>query len=145
MVVSTGLYRSDGKRPDGCSILPWKSGKVLVWDATCPDTYAPSHVSAAAREAGAVAAQAEHLKIAKYCHLESSHHFVPFAVETSGVLGQAALDLVDDIGRRLHRMTGEPRSKEYLLQRLSIAIQRGNAAAVLGTAGRSGERDPFWE
>ena len=141
----TGLYRSDGKRPDGCSILPWKSGKVLVWDATCPDTYAPSHVSAAAREAGAVAAQAEHLKIAKYCHLESSHHFVPFAVETSGVLGQAALDLVDDIGRRLHRMTGEPRSKEYLLQRLSIAIQRGNAAAVLGTAGRSGERDPFWE
>ena len=131
----TGLYRSDGKRPDGCSILPWKSGKVLVWDATCPDTYAPSHVSAAAREAGAVAAQAEHLKIAKYCHLESSHHFVPFAVETSGVLGQAALDLVDDIGRRLHRMTGEPRSKEY----------GGNAAAVLGTAGRSGERDPFWE
>ena len=31
------------------------------------------------------------------------------------------------------------------LQRLSIAIQRGNAAAVLGTVGRSGERDPFWE
>ena len=46
----SGLFRSDGKCPDGCSILPWKSEKMLVWDATCLDTYAPSHISAAARE-----------------------------------------------------------------------------------------------
>ena len=90
----SGLYRSDGKRPDGWSIVPWKSGKMLVWDATHPDTYAPSHVSLAAGEAGAVAAQAEHLKSAKCAVLKASHHFVPFAVETSGVLGQAALSLV---------------------------------------------------
>ena len=65
--------------------------------------------------------------------------------ETIGyLLGQAALDFVCDLGQRLHQITGEPRSKQYLLQRLSIAIQRGNAAAVLGTA-RVGERDPFWE
>ena len=31
----SGLYRSDGKRPDGISVVPWKSGKLLVWDATC--------------------------------------------------------------------------------------------------------------
>ena len=91
-----------------------------------------------------MATQAEHVKITKYAHLESSHLFVPFAVETSGVLGQAALDFVCDLGQRLHQITGEPRSKQYLLQRLSIAIQRGNAAAVLGTA-RVGEQDPFWE
>ena len=141
----SGLYRSDGKRPDGCTILPWKFGKMLVWDATCPDTYAPSHISDATREAGAVAAQAERLKNAKYTHLVLSHHFVPFAIETSGVLGQAALGLLSDLGRRLHRATGEPRSREYLVQRLSIAIQRGNAAAVLGTARGGGEQDPFWE
>ena len=51
----TGLYRSDGKRPDGASIVPWRAGKVLVWDATCPDTLATSHTAVAAREAGAVA------------------------------------------------------------------------------------------
>ena len=141
----SGLYRSDGKRPDGCSILPWRSGKVLVWDATCPDTYAPSHVSTAARDPGAVAAQAEHLKMTKYSHLESDYFFVPFAIETSGVLGQAAWEFVNDLGWCLHHATGEPRSKEYLLQRLSVAIQRGNAAAVLGTAGKNGELDPFWE
>ena len=118
---------------------------MLVWDATCPDTYAPSHISDASREAGAVAvaAQAERLKNAKYTHLVLSHHFVPFAIETSGVLGQAALGLLCDLSRRLHRATGEPRSREYLLQRLSIAIQRRNAAAVLGTAREGGEQDPF--
>ena len=41
-----------------------------------------------------MAVQAEHLKSAKYAALKASHHFVPFAVETSGVLGQAALSLV---------------------------------------------------
>ena len=56
---------------------------MLVWDATCPDTYAPSHISIAARGAGTVAAQAERVKLAKYEHLDSSHFFMPFAVETS--------------------------------------------------------------
>ena len=37
----SGLYRSDGKRPDGTSLVPWRRGKFLVWDATCKDTYAP--------------------------------------------------------------------------------------------------------
>ena len=60
----------------------------------------PMHLrmSVAATEAGAVAAKAEHLKSAKYATLKVSHHFVPFAVETSGVLSQAALSLVWDIG-----------------------------------------------
>ena len=43
-----GLYRSDGKRPDGATVVPWKCGRVLVWDATCTDTLAPSHRALAA-------------------------------------------------------------------------------------------------
>ena len=99
-------------------------------------------MSVAATETGAVAAKAEHLKSAKYATLKVSHHFVPFAVETSGVLGQAALSLVWDIGQPLRQATGEERSKEYVLQRITIAVQRENAAAVLGTVGR--QEDPFW-
>ena len=34
-----GLFQSDGKRPDGMSIIPWSSGRLLVWDATCGDTF----------------------------------------------------------------------------------------------------------
>ena len=41
----SGLYRSDGKRLDGASIIPWKSGKALVWDFTCTDTLALSYQS----------------------------------------------------------------------------------------------------
>ena len=96
-----GLFRFDGKCPNGCSMLLWKLGKILVWDDTCLYTYALLHVSVAAREVGAVASKAEHLKSAKYAALKVSHHFVPFAMETSGVLGQAALSLVWDIGQHL--------------------------------------------
>ena len=67
-----------------------------------------------------MAAQVEHLKSAKYATLKASHHFVPFAVETSGVLGQAALSLVWDLGQRLRQATGNAArntsSKESPLQ-----------------------------
>ena len=29
-----GLLRSDGKRPDGLTLVPWQSGKPLTWDVT---------------------------------------------------------------------------------------------------------------
>ena len=52
----TDLSRSDGKRPDGLSLVPWQNGKALCWDVTvtfCP--LADSYISAAARDAGAAA------------------------------------------------------------------------------------------
>ena len=46
------LSRSDGKRPDGLTLVPWKEGKPLPWDATVVCTVADSYVSGSAREAG---------------------------------------------------------------------------------------------
>ncbi|KAL5477115.1 hypothetical protein EMCRGX_G023860 [Ephydatia muelleri] len=40
-----------------------------VWDATCPDTFAPSYSAIAAQQVGAVAQQAEDRKMQKYKHL----------------------------------------------------------------------------
>ena len=37
-----GLYRTDGKRPDGVAMIPWEMGKRLVWDVTVVDAFAPS-------------------------------------------------------------------------------------------------------
>jgi hypothetical protein len=34
---------------------------------------------------------------------------------------------------RLHAATGEPRSRSFLVQRISLAIQRANATCVVGT------------
>jgi len=42
----TGFTRSDGKRPDGATVAPWKFGCLLVWDATCPDTCLAASYSA---------------------------------------------------------------------------------------------------
>ena len=131
----SGLYRSDGKRPDGITVVPWKNGKLLVWDATCPDTFAPSYISSATSEAGAVAALAEERKKNIYAHLDPSHSFTPVAIETSGVVGPQSLAFLKDLGRRMRQVTGEERSLSYLLQRVSVAVQRGNAASVLGTTG----------
>ena len=83
------------------TVMPWKCGLVLAWDATCPDTYAPSHLALAAREAGAVANQAEQRKKEKYAHLRASHYFVSFAIETWGVFGSEALSLLEYFGRRI--------------------------------------------
>ena len=36
---SHGLVRSDGKRPDGLKLVPWKGGKPLAWDVTAVTMY----------------------------------------------------------------------------------------------------------
>lgn len=128
-----GLYRSDGKRPDGISLLPWKNGKFLVWDVTCPDSFAPSHLVSSASGAGIVAKQAEHSKSLKYSTLQHKFHFAPVAIETSGVLGPEASTFLRDLGRRLKLVTSEPEAYNHLLQRVSVAVQRANCMAVLGS------------
>ena len=131
----TGLSRSDGKRPDGVTLVPWRRGRLLVWDATCPDTFAPSHLPSATREAGAVAALAERNKQEKYAALNQRHDFTPVAIETAGPFGPETFSFLRDLGCRLKQATGEAKSFSYLQQRLSVAVQRGNAAAVMGTMG----------
>ena len=129
----SGLYRADGKRPDGVTLIPWSDGKFLVWDATCVDTFCDSHISTSAREAGGAAALAERDKSRKYSHLDRSYLFQPIAVETCGSMGPDSLCFLRDLGRRLKSSTGEPQSFTYMLQRLSVAIQLGNTSSVLGT------------
>ena len=128
MLEPTGLCRSDGKRPDGVTIIPWKSGRTLVWDATCTDTFAASHLAQAAREAGAVAALAEERKKAKLL-------VVAVVVETADAMGSDALDFFADIGSRVKAATNEAQSRAFILQQVSVALQRGNAASILGTFG----------
>jgi len=127
------LAQHDDRRPDGLSLTPWSGGKCLAWDFTCPDTLAPSHLNTAVTGPGVVATKAEAQKRNKYACLSHAFHFVPVAVETLGALGEEASDFVHELGRRIATVTGEKRSTEFLLQRLSVAIQRGNASSVLGT------------
>jgi hypothetical protein len=128
-----GLLRTDAKRPDGATLVPWSRGRCLLWDATCPDTLAPSYVQRSATESGAAATLAEARKQAKYSALSTAHDFVPVVIETLGTWGKLGLAFVNELGRRISSRSGDPRSTSFLKQRLAMAIQRGNAAAVLGT------------
>ena len=120
----------------------WEYGKLLVWDVTCTDTFAPSYQAKATSEAGAVAALAESRKRAKYCNMDPSHFFHPVAVETLGTFGPETFTLLKELGHRVRRATGEMRSFPFLIQRMAVAIQRGNCACVMGSLGIRSDSNP---
>ena len=65
--------------------------------------------------------------------LETRYFFRPVGFETYGIFGSSAASLLKDFGKRTADRTGEKRASEFLRQKISIDIQRGNAASVLAT------------
>ena len=92
-----------------------------------------SYCAAAISSAGAVAAGAEMRKLAKYDSLATYHTFVPVAIESLGVIGTLSMAFLKDVSRRIRQRTGEVKAHQYLLQRLLVAVQRGNAISVMGS------------
>lgn len=123
------LSRDDGKRPDGVTKIPWKDGKLLVWDFTCPDTLSSSSATSGV---GIVADLAEQRAVSKYTGLNSTHIFTPVVVESLGVMGPLTHSFLKELGRCIRSSSGEDKAYSYLIQRLSVAVQRGNSASVFG-------------
>jgi len=83
--------------------------------------------------AGLAAMSASQSKTKKYSALSSTHIFVPVAVETLGPWNDEGLALIAEIGRRRATMiTADPCEAFFLFQRLSVAVQGGNAASFSG-------------
>ncbi|KAI8426166.1 hypothetical protein MSG28_005108 [Choristoneura fumiferana] len=76
---------------------------------------------------------AEVVKKRKYSGLDAGYNFIAFGVETLGPWGPGARELFSQLAKRLVDATGDKRAGSFLAQRLGIAIQRGNAASILGT------------
>ncbi|KAH0817586.1 hypothetical protein GEV33_005205 [Tenebrio molitor] len=114
-----GLSRDDGKRPDGMTLVPWiKDSYVLK----------SSEVSGFAAE---MACKRKH---SKYSSIISSNYvFKGLAFETLGPWCKEAIDFINVIGNRLIAESGDSKSKKFLFERISLAIQRGNAASIRGT------------
>ena len=128
-----GLDRGDGRRPDGITVFPYSRGKCLCWDATCIDTFSASAVMESALEPGSAARAAEDRKRERYSELSERYIFQPLAVETSGVLGPSSGKFLAQLGQRITSVTGERRELEWLRQRVSLAVARGNAVSILAT------------
>jgi hypothetical protein len=122
-----GLSRYDGKRPDGMTLVPWIKGQPLVWDVTVVDTLADSYVLKSSEVSGSC-------KHSKYSSIISSNYvFKGLAFETLGPWCKEAIDFINFIGNRLIAESGDSKSKKFLFERISLAIQRGNAASIRGT------------
>jgi len=128
-----GLARTDGKRPDGLTLVPWREGKTVTWDVTVAYTVAGSYLPITSNTAGAAAAAAAERKTAKYTELLRHHLFVPIAIETFGPICEEGQHFIREIGKRISSVTSDPRETAFLFQRLSIAIQRFNAVCFSGT------------
>jgi len=128
-----GLITGSALRPDGATLVPWSRGKCMAWDATIVDTVAHSHLSSTRSQAGTAASHAAKLKEQKYAALASTHIIIPVSLETFGAWHFDSLSFVRELGRRAAQITGDQRETTFLLQRISVAVQRGNASSVRGS------------
>ena len=144
MLEPRGLYRTDGKRPDGVTMVPWEMGKQLVWDITVVDALAPSRlIQGSLCNPGTTAIEAEARKIEKHRELiNNGYIFQPVALEVQGSLGESSEIFITRLCKMHCRSHDDQRAGSFLKQQISMALQIGNAACVLGTVS---DRDAFEE
>jgi Reverse transcriptase (RNA-dependent DNA polymerase) len=137
-----GLSRSDGKRPDGLTLIPWQAGRSLAWDVTVVDTMAASYISISSVAAGSAAELASARKTTKYEELAKSHAFVPIAIESLGPICSDGVIFLRNLGSRMSAVSGNIHETSHLFQRISVAIQRCNYILFKSTfAHMHGDRD----
>jgi len=120
----TRLFRTDVKRPNGLTLVPWQSSESLSWDVTVVCPLAESYVTGSAREAGAAAELATSRKEEKYDNVGGQYLFAPIAVETLGGLNTSACQLFANMGRKISSTSGDAREEAFLFQRVLVLVQR---------------------
>ena len=127
---------AQGLVPDGVTQQTYRNGKCMIWDYTCHDTYADTYLNVrkwSGQRAGRVAEEAETDKVKKYAPMSRDFYMVPICVETTGVWGPSGYKFIKELGRLTSEKTKEKRSTSFIMQNISMEIQRGNCASVLCT------------
>ena len=130
---TNGFCSSEWQRRDEATLISWSRGKALTWNVTVPDTYATSHIQSTSVEACNAAKHAARSKISKCHELSATHIVYAVSIETVGSLNAKAVELIEEIGRRSAMETDDPNETMYLFQRISVAIQKGNALSFANT------------
>ena len=125
-------------------MTPWEMGKQLVWDITVVGALAHSRLNQGSLcNPGTTATEAEARKIEKYRELiDNGYIFQLVALEVQDSLGKSSEIFITRLCKMLCRSHDDQRVGNFSKQRISMALQIGNAACVLGTVN---DRDAFEE
>jgi len=122
-------------------LIPWQGGKPLTWDVTVVSTLADSYLHSTSHTAGSAAETTSGSKESQYSSLPPDYIFQPVAIETLGPLNVSAVNFLSEVSRRLSSFSGNSRETSFLIQRLSMLIQRFNSALIMDSFCSSDE-DP---
>ena len=144
-----GLCRSDGKRPDGLTVVPWQSGRSLVWDVTVVCPLADCCVASAAREARSVAELAATKKEDNILVLQQTTFFRQLRSRLSAELMSRYMTFSHFWSRKLVTIPATSERQFFFVParfRASTAIQQRAATQFLclRTARSNGDSDIFF-
>ena len=86
----------------------------------------------ATHEAVKFAENAKDRKAEKYRGPPASHSFTPIAIETMGAINPTSTAFLKNLTHGIAMESGKPRSTDFLLQWLSVAVQQGDCALCAG-------------
>ena len=122
------LYRTDQKRPDGLTLIPWAADKQLLWDVLVGDSLALSRIRAGSVcNPGRAIAEAEEQKKDKYKDsVDDGYLFQQLGFEIQVEAGPSINFFMSRLCKNLSICTEEPGASSFLKQRISLAIQIAN-------------------
>jgi hypothetical protein len=130
-----GMHREDGRRPDLQVVFP---GKHILTDVVISHPLSAGRLDiACGGRATAVAHAAQQKKKRKYEETAARHEakLLIFSVETCGGMAPDAMTMLDEISRAGQEhlsLWSHQQIVQHMLCSVAIAIQKGNAMAVLG-------------
>ena len=124
-----GLSRSDGKRPDGLTLVPRSVGKAS-FGMLVVNTLVACYIQTTSITAGGASEIAvTHIKD-KYTALSINYDLIVMALKSLGPLNTKTYSFLRELDRRLTIASEDPRETSFLLQRISVAMQRFNAIRI---------------
>ncbi|ESN94621.1 hypothetical protein HELRODRAFT_164487 [Helobdella robusta] len=127
----SGIAAHDGKRPDGCTLIPWRAGRCLAWDVTVPGTFAERYVQLTSKESGLAATRASDEKIKKYDGALPSMEFLPICIEVLGPMDRNTSGFFNRICKNISIRSGDSREYFFAMNNISCILQRFLRVCVL--------------